>query len=203
MFDGLRAKGRFSISKSTDRGEVFKSPNASDYAETASTERGSYRETRDENLSYDGDLNVTYAKLFNEVHMVNAVGGIRLASSKSQSSGYESIGFIDDRYSNPSFSSGYPTGGKPSYFTSEKRSASYYLNAGYAYDDRYLLDVNLRSDGSSVFGLSQQFTTTWAIGLAWNVHKEDFFQNQNWLNFLKLRFSTVIPEIKTLMLIFP
>lgn len=74
MFDGLRAKGRFSISKSTDRGEVFKSPNASDYAETASTERGSYRETRDENLSYDGDLNVTYAKLFNEVHMVNAVG---------------------------------------------------------------------------------------------------------------------------------
>lgn len=59
----------------------------------------------------------------------------------------------------------------------------------YAYDDRYLLDVNLRSDGSSVFGLSQQFTTTWAIGLAWNVHKEDFFQNQNWLNFLKLRFS--------------
>lgn len=189
VFDGLRAKGRFSISKSTDRGEVFKSPNASDYAETASTERGSYRETRDENLSYDGDLNVTYAKLFNEVHMVNAVGGIRLASSKSQSSGYESIGFIDDRYSNPSFSSGYPTGGKPSYFTSEKRSASYYLNAGYAYDDRYLLDVNLRSDGSSVFGLSQQFTTTWAIGLAWNVHKEDFFQNQNWLNFLKLRFS--------------
>lgn len=189
VFDGLRAKGRFSISKSTDRGEVFKSPNASDYAETASTERGSYWETRDENLSYDGDLNVTYAKLFNEVHMVNAVGGIRLASSKSQSSGYESIGFIDDRYSNPSFSSGYPTGGKPSYFTSEKRSASYYLNAGYAYDDRYLLDVNLRSDGSSVFGLSQQFTTTWAIGLAWNVHKEDFFQNQNWLNFLKLRFS--------------
>ena len=189
VFDGLRAKGRFSISKSTDRGEVFKSPNASDYAETASTERGSYQETIDENLSYDGDLNVTYAKLFNEVHMVNAVGGIRLASSKSQSSGYESIGFIDDRYSNPSFSSGYPTGGKPSYFTSEKRSASYYLNAGYAYDDRYLLDVNLRSDGSSVFGLSQQFTTTWAIGLAWNVHKEDFFQNQNWLNFLKLRFS--------------
>ena len=31
---------------------------------------------RDENLSYDGDLNVTYAKLFIEAHMVNAVGGI-------------------------------------------------------------------------------------------------------------------------------
>lgn len=193
VMDGLRAKGRFSISKSSAQGEVFKSPKASNFADAASTERGSYRETREENLSYDGDFNVTYAKLFNEVHMVNAVGGIRLASSKLQTSGYETIGFIDDRYSNPSFSTGYPSGAKPSYSTSEKRSVSYYLNAGYAYDDRYLLDVNLRSDGSSVFGLSQQFTTTWAVGIGWNVHKERFFQNQNWLNYLKLRFSVGNP----------
>ena len=40
VFDGLRAKGRFSISKSTDRGEVFKSPNASDYAETLQRNAG-------------------------------------------------------------------------------------------------------------------------------------------------------------------
>ena len=26
-------------------------------------------------------------------------------------------------------------------------------------------------------------------GLAWNVHKEDFFQNQNWLNFFEIAFS--------------
>lgn len=53
VFDGLRAKGRFSISKSTSQGEVFKSPNSSDYTEAASTERGSYRETMDESLSYE------------------------------------------------------------------------------------------------------------------------------------------------------
>ena len=133
-------------------------------------------------MSYDGDFNVTYGKLFNEKHMVNAVGGIRLASNQAKSSGFVSRGFIDDRYSNPSFSTGYPSGGKPNYSNTEKRSASYYLNAGYAYDNRYLLDANFRSDGSSVFGLSQQFTTTWAIGLGWNVHNEAFFKGQEWIN---------------------
>lgn len=56
---------------------------------------------------------MTYGKLFNEKHMVNAVGGIRLASNQAKSSGFVSRGFIDDRYSNPSFSTGYPSGGKP------------------------------------------------------------------------------------------
>lgn len=74
-------------------------------------------------------------------------GGIRLASNQAKSSGFVSRGFIDDRYSNPSFSTGYPSGGKPNYSNTEKRSASYYLNAGYAYDNRYLLDANFRSDG--------------------------------------------------------
>ncbi len=69
--------------------------------------------------------------------------------------------------------------GKPNYSNTEKRSVSYYLNAGYAYDNRYLLDANFRSDGSSsVFGLSQQFTTTWAIGLGWNVHNEAFLKDR-------------------------
>ena len=189
VYDELRVKGRFSISKSSAKTEVFKSPKASDFVGAESTEKGTYTETNEENLSYDGDFNVTYGKLFNEKHMVNAVGGIRLASNQAKSSGFVSRGFIDDRYSNPSFSTGYPSGGKPNYSNTEKRSASYYLNAGYAYDNRYLLDANFRSDGSSVFGLSQQFTTTWAIGLGWNVHNEAFFKGQDWINYLKLRFS--------------
>ena len=34
------------------------------------------------------------------------------------------------------------------------------MNGGYAYDNRYLLDANFRADGSSVFGVSNKFTTT-------------------------------------------
>lgn len=43
---------------------------------------------------------------------------------------------------------------------------NFYFNGGYSYDNRYLLDVNLRSDGTSIFGVNKRFSTTWAIGLA-------------------------------------
>lgn len=190
----LRAKGRVSVTKSASRGEVFKSPKNSSFEGVLDTEKGTYSESNTDALSYDADLNLTYVKLFNEKHMVNAVGGFRVQSNQSKASGFVARGFIDDRYSNPSFSQGYPEGGKPSYSNTEKRSASYYINAGYAFDNRYLLDANFRSDGSSVFGSSKKFTTTWAVGLGWNMHNESFIKdNITWLDMLKFRFSVGNP----------
>ena len=73
---------------------------------------------------------------------------------------------------------------------SKSRNANFYLNGGYAYDNRYLLDVNLRSDGTSVFGANKRFSTTWAVGVAWNLHKENFLKNHtNLFNVLKVRAS--------------
>ena len=52
------------------------------------------------------------------------------------------------------------------------------------------MDVNFRADGSSVFGSNKQFTTTWAIGLAWNLHNEGFIKNNtDFFSMLKLRAS--------------
>ena len=63
------------------------------------------------------------------------------------------------------------------------------MNWGYAYDIRYLLDANFRADGSSVFGVSNKFTTTWAVGVGWNIHNESFVKNCAFIDFLKLRAS--------------
>ena len=72
---------------------------------------------------------------------------------------------------------------------SKNRALSYYLNFGYSYDDRYLLDLNYRADGSSVFGSDKQFTNTWSVGLGWNIHNEAFFENVSGISLLKLRAS--------------
>ena len=67
---------------------------------------------------------------------------------------------------------------------------NFYFNGGYSYDNRYLLDVNLRSDGTSIFGVNKRFSTTWAIGLAWNVHSEKFMKGKlSFINRLKIRGS--------------
>ncbi len=185
----LRARARFSISKSVSDAVVFYSPHLSRYYTTDDDQKGYYSKTNTDNVSYDGDINFTYGQLFKEKHMVNAVLGMQISSTQAKSSGFSVEGFSDDRIINPAHSSGYPDGGTPDYSNSKSRSASYYLNGGYAYDERYLLDFNLRADGSSVFGVDNKFSTTWAVGLGWNIHNEKFMENVSFINFLKLRYS--------------
>ena len=185
----LRARARFSISKSVSDEVVFYSPHLTRYYRTDENQQGYYSKTNTDNVSYDGDINFTYGQLLNEKHMVNAVIGMQVSSTQAKSSGFSVEGFSDDRIINPAHSNGYPEGGTPSYSNSKSRSASYYLNGGYAYDERYLLDFNLRADGSSVFGVDNKFSTTWAFGLGWNIHNEKFMENVASVNFLKLRYS--------------
>ena len=75
------------------------------------------------------------------------------------------IGFTEDEFDAPSFANSYPAGSKPTYTESKTRAASFYINGGYAYDNRYLFDFNYRSDGTSVFGTNNRFRNTWSVGL--------------------------------------
>lgn len=185
----LKVKARFSISKDSGRSTKFISPDHTSFTEVDRLKKGSYQRGDNDNLSYDGDFNITYGKLVNDKHMINAVAGVRLNEKTNTSTGYLAEGFISDNFANPAFSTGYAEGKKPNYGESIRRSFSYYFNGGYSFDNRYMADVNIRSDGSSVFGSAKKFTTTWAVGLSWNLHREKFMENINWLSLLKLRAS--------------
>ena len=56
---------------------------------------------------------------------------------------------------------------------------------GYVYKERYLVDATIRRDGSTNFGRNNLWTNTWSVGLAWNIHKEEFMGT--WADLLKLR----------------
>lgn len=191
--DDFRIRGRFSVALSTSRNKTFQSPYATMFYTTVETERGSYSETYSGNSRYEGDAGLTYGKLFREKHRVNAVTGMRIQRTYSNPTGYTVYGFIDDNYTSPTFSNGFVQGSKPRYSSSDVRSASYYLNSGYAFDNRYLVDFNYRYDGASVFGASRQWTTTWAVGLGWNLHNESFLRYQTAVSLLKLRASVGNP----------
>lgn len=118
---------------------------------------------------------------------------MQISENQSNLSIFQAIGYSSDMFSNPNFSNGYPEGGKPSSSISRIRHASYYANFNYGYQLRYLLDFNLRSDGSSVYGVDNPFSTTWSLGLGWNIHNESFFRQNNILNYMKLRYSVGNP----------
>lgn len=187
MLPELRARGRFGLRSLNLHDEIFRSPFNVEFVGTDQLQKGSYQENNGKNVNYDGDFSLTYGKLFAEKHMLNSVLGARMEQATNKRSSYQVRGFIDDEFSNPNFALGYPEGQRADYTQSKRRGASFFMNMGYSYDKRYLLDATLRSDGSSVFGSERQFSTIWSLGLAWNAHNESFFKQFHWIDQLRLR----------------
>ena len=189
----LRARAKFGLTKTNVTAEERLSPLHSDFDSMSDTEKGSYDHSVTDTWKYEGDLSVTYGRLFGEEHMVNLVAGFNFSNTSTTMNGYSATGFTEDQFAAPSFANGYPEGGKPSYTESTTRAASFYLNGGYAYDNRYLLDVNYRRDGASMFGASHRWRDTWSVGLGWNIHKERFMEGTDFFQLLKLRASVGNP----------
>lgn len=66
---------------------------------------------------------------------------------------------------------------------------SYFGRVSYNYDKKYLLDLSIRTDGSSVFGSNVRWGTFPSVGLGWAFSEEPFMKDLWWLSFGKLRAS--------------
>ena len=193
VLEELRLRAKFGITRQDDDEQTRLSPQHSQFDDVGETEKGLYTHTQIKDLSYEGDVALTYGKLLADKHMVNAVGGFNFSSDSMQIYGYSANGFTDDQFDAPSFANGYPAGEKPDYNQTLKRAASFYINGGYAYADRYLLDFNYRLDGASMFGTGNRFRNTWSVGLGWNIHNEGFLENNDFISLLKIRSSVGNP----------
>ncbi|REA58842.1 SusC/RagA family TonB-linked outer membrane protein [Dyadobacter luteus] len=76
------------------------------------------------------------------------------------------------------------------YSTSTESSfLSYFGRANYKFNDRYLLSVSGRVDGSSKFGKDSQYGFFPAVSGGWVISEESFLATNNTISFLKLRGS--------------
>lgn len=71
---------------------------------------------------------------------------------------------------------------------SEWAVQSVFSNFNYMYDSKYLAQLSLRRDGASNFGDNAKYGNFFSISGGWNIHREDFFNNE-FINELKLRAS--------------
>ncbi|QTD37351.1 TonB-dependent receptor [Polaribacter batillariae] len=65
----------------------------------------------------------------------------------------------------------------------------YYGRINYNYNEKYFIEGNLRYDGSSRFAEGDQFVVLPSASIGWNVAKESFLENVEFLNVLKIRAS--------------
>lgn len=66
---------------------------------------------------------------------------------------------------------------------------SYFAQAGYSYQSRYVLSAAVRRDGSSRFGKNNRWGVFPSVSAAWNVSNERFFDPVKFISSLKIRAS--------------
>lgn len=68
---------------------------------------------------------------------------------------------------------------------------SYYGIASYSYRMRYIVNANIRADGSNTLGQdrSVRFLPVWSVAARWNIHNEEWLKNAKWINELSLKSS--------------
>ena len=150
--------------------------------------RGSYSITNGETNSLSVDVTGNYSHTWDK-HMLLANAAYSLQTADAETEGMTAWGFLNNHVDYITFAKQYADGGVPSGSESTTRSLGITGAANYSYDERYLADVSLRFNGSSVFGSDNRWGTFWSAGLGWNLHKEHFMERAKWLTLCKFRVT--------------
>lgn len=191
MNDALTVRGKFGISHTDNTSDRYISPESSEFKNYTGDEvlrKGRYTLGTGKSTRYEGNLTLSYSKLFNDVHSLYAGVDASISESESYSYGFVAEGFTNDRpYLGNALA--YAANGMPSASESTTRRVGLVGNVNYVYDNRYYADFSLRTDGSSQFGSNKRFGTFWSAGIGWNLHQEKFLKGNDFLNVLRLRLS--------------
>ena len=127
-----------------------------------------------------------FEKLINEVHSVDLVGGVSYQESTNRGNDLTGLQFPTGKYKNIESAAQITTGGSTSTAFS---LLSYFIRGNYKFNNKYLLSLSSRIDGSSRFGANNRYGFFPAASLGWIISEESFLRNTNFLSFLKVRAS--------------
>jgi TonB-linked SusC/RagA family outer membrane protein len=130
-----------------------------------------------------------FIKTFNEKHDVTAFLGYEYSDYSDHTNSAEKRGIPANGEVFNTAATPYAIDGN----VNEWALQSVFFNANYTFDDRYMAQFSLRTDGSSRFGSDNRYGTFYTVGAGWAIHKESFFKNLSavgdYVNELKLRAS--------------
>lgn len=137
---------------------------------------------------------LTYDKTFG-AHSFSVVLGQsakKYTGRKIAGSAYDMIAEMGDK-ANLDFTSGLASDGKRDVeggLFDPTTLASYFGRISYNYNERYMLQMTVRRDGSSNFGPNNKWATFPSVSLGWNITNESFMEKRpDWLTATKLRLS--------------
>lgn len=136
-------------------------------------------------FTYLSDNYLTFDHTFREKHYLNIMAGTSAQWNRASAFNGTKGGFLFDNVHE--FDNGTDIkdlGGS----SSDWAMFSFMARANYSYDDRYLLTVTFRRDGSSRFGPDHRWGNFPSASAAWRISKEPWFPKDKFvINDLKLR----------------
>ncbi|MDO5980081.1 SusC/RagA family TonB-linked outer membrane protein [Flavivirga spongiicola] len=163
-----------------------------DYYEPRTTSSGNIFNGLGEINNYTGytflnETYLTYKKTFNDKHAVSVMGGYSSEQRQVRKSKLRGEGFVNDALGNENLNSATTRIFENSLV--KQVLQSFISRITYGFDDRYLLTLSGRYDGSSKFGALDKYGFFPSGAIAWKVHNENFMADQNIVSTLKLRTS--------------
>ena len=187
----FRIRALMSVNKTNSTADVYVSPLSSQFYNTAGDKlnnRGTYDYGTTGSLNLDGNVTINYNKQMGE-SFFNLVLGANILSAQSDNKSFSAQGFSNDRFNNIGFARIYKENSGPGGNVIKTRTAGTFFSGNYSFKNKYLLDASVRVDGSSAFGADKRFAPFWSVGAGWNVHKEAFFKNLDFISQLRLKGS--------------
>lgn len=127
----------------------------------------------------------SYTTRLGDRHALQAVVGNTIQKDNYALTSITGIGFPSDEFTKI-------TSSATQYGTSSATSSalvSFFGKASYSYNDRYILDVSARTDGSSRFGTENRWAYFPSIGGAWRISEESFMDDVSWIQDFKVKSS--------------
>lgn len=129
----------------------------------------------------------TYGKKFNEDHDVKVMLGTNLVAYNWDSYWARRTNLINEENPQFNFATGVETNGADANWDSQ---VGFFGRANYSYKDKYLVEANLRYDGTSKFPAHLRWRWYPSVSAGWVVSNENFMKDiSNVLSFAKLRGS--------------
>jgi len=137
------------------------------------------------NMSWTFQNNFSWAQTFNKKHDVSAMVGFEAIYNNTENTRAVKKGITTDTlWEFDTMTEMSEIGGTQT----DSSSASFFGRTTYAYDSRYLLEVNLRYDGSSRFARDSRWGLFPSVSVGWRISQEAFMEKFN-IDNLKLRAS--------------
>ncbi|MGD1891195.1 MAG: SusC/RagA family TonB-linked outer membrane protein [Cyclobacteriaceae bacterium] len=138
---------------------------------------------------------IEWSETFGQNHDVNVLAGQEIKYTDRSSRSADGIGVVYENggvvNTDPDIIEFLNRQGVDFYSLSEDRErfTGLFLNGGYSFKDRYVVNGTIRYDGSNRLGESRaaRYLPTWNVSGAWNLDQESFFTLPSVISFLKLR----------------